>query len=127
MPRIDMNPEAPSIVEVMEQPTNILDLLRQARSDAHEEPDWAGLYASDYPTPAPINTVSDLDPTEVPPPFLEEEVPANEVSITREELQLLRYSKQVLDALESAGVDNWQGYEIAMDSLEGGPFGNAGD
>lgn len=39
--------------------------------------------------------------------------------ITRERHTALKYSETFLEALESAGVDNWEGYGIALSSLEG--------
>ena len=39
------------------------------------------------------------------------------VSITQEEYFELVESKQKLDALEAAGVDNWEGYGDAMELL----------
>lgn len=38
-------------------------------------------------------------------------------TITQEELQALRFAKAELDALYAEGVDNWEGYEYAMDRL----------
>lgn len=39
------------------------------------------------------------------------------VTITRDEYNKLQADSVKLDALEAAGVDNWDGYEIAMDML----------
>ena len=38
-------------------------------------------------------------------------------TITQRELQELRFAKAELDALYAEGVDNWDGYQYAMDSL----------
>lgn len=38
-------------------------------------------------------------------------------TISQEELQALRFAKAELDALYAEGVDNWEGYEYAMDRL----------
>lgn len=37
------------------------------------------------------------------------------VTITKDEYQKLLESQRKLSCLESAGVDNWEGYEYAMD------------
>ncbi len=38
--------------------------------------------------------------------------------ITVEELKELLKDQRTLRALEAAGVDNWEGYEIALENLE---------
>lgn len=50
----------------------------------------------------------------------EQKEPAGDarVEITVAELQELRDAQLKLDALEGAGVDNWEGYDDAMDLLE---------
>ena len=40
------------------------------------------------------------------------------VTLTREELDELENDQQFLRCLEGAGVDNWDGYEIAQDAME---------
>ena len=40
------------------------------------------------------------------------------VTITRKEYESLLKDSEVLGALEGAGVDNWQGYDYAMELLE---------
>jgi hypothetical protein len=46
-------------------------------------------------------------------------VPKDEcVTLTREEYNKLLEAKRFLRALEAAGVDNWEGYDIAKDILE---------
>ncbi len=39
----------------------------------------------------------------------------NKVTITTEEYDRLLEAENKLDALEVAGVDNWEGYEFAME------------
>lgn len=39
------------------------------------------------------------------------------VQVSFEELEFLRHAYDKLTALEAAGVDNWEGYGIAMDIL----------
>lgn len=39
-------------------------------------------------------------------------------TLTEDELTELVEAKNKLDALEAAGVDNWDGYNIAMDNVE---------
>lgn len=39
-------------------------------------------------------------------------------TLTEDELTELVEAKNKLDALEAAGVDNWDGYDIAMDNVE---------
>lgn len=41
-----------------------------------------------------------------------------EVTITREEYDNLLRDSEILQALENAGVDNWEGYEFAMEDIE---------
>ncbi len=41
----------------------------------------------------------------------------DEVTITREEYDSLRQASETLQALEDAGVDNWEGYELAMEAI----------
>jgi len=43
---------------------------------------------------------------------------ADTVTITKEEYDSLLASEKTLLALEGAGVDNWDGYDFAMESLE---------
>jgi len=40
------------------------------------------------------------------------------ISITKIEYEELHKCRDKLFALESAGVDNWEGYDIAIDILE---------
>ncbi len=42
----------------------------------------------------------------------------NEVTITREEYDSLLEDSEFLRALFSAGVDNWEGYEFALEDIE---------
>lgn len=39
------------------------------------------------------------------------------IAITKEEYEKLKQAKAKLDALEAAGVDNWEGYDYAMESM----------
>jgi len=48
-----------------------------------------------------------------------EEVGSLNVTISKERLKELEDKEQVLNALEGAGVDNWEGYDIAMESIWG--------
>lgn len=41
----------------------------------------------------------------------------DEVTITRAEYNYLMLDSETLRALEAAGVDNWDGYSLAMESL----------
>jgi len=41
------------------------------------------------------------------------------VTITLEDYAELQAASDKLDALEAAGVDNWEGYDFAMDILNG--------
>jgi len=40
---------------------------------------------------------------------------SKEILITMAEYNKLRAAQNKLDALESAGVDNWEGYDLAME------------
>ena len=40
------------------------------------------------------------------------------ITIAKEEYEYLKMSAQRLNALESAGVDNWEGYELAIANIE---------
>lgn len=40
------------------------------------------------------------------------------VTITKEEYEELKSDQDFLSALRSAGVDNWDGYDYALESLE---------
>lgn len=40
------------------------------------------------------------------------------ISISKEEYDRLVENQRLLDALRSAGVDNWEGYDIARESLD---------
>lgn len=42
----------------------------------------------------------------------------NEVTISKEEYDELKGDSAFLAALEGAGVNNWDGYEIAQDMME---------
>lgn len=39
------------------------------------------------------------------------------IKLTQEQYNMLILKSQKLAALEAAGVDNWEGYDIAMDNL----------
>jgi len=41
----------------------------------------------------------------------------DEVTLTREEYDSLMLDSETLRALEDAGVDNWEGYSFAMESI----------
>jgi hypothetical protein len=41
-----------------------------------------------------------------------------EVTITQEEYDALLRDSRFLQALENAGVDNWEGYEFAFEGVE---------
>ena len=43
----------------------------------------------------------------------------NMITITREEYERLNKREEWLECLESAGVDNWCGWDYAMDILSG--------
>lgn len=43
--------------------------------------------------------------------------PEENISITMSEYNSLLRSRAMLIALENAGVDNWEGYSIAMEEL----------
>ena len=45
-------------------------------------------------------------------------MPEDNVTITKEEYAYLKMAAQRLNALESAGVDNWEGYELAIANIE---------
>ena len=40
------------------------------------------------------------------------------VTITQEEYDNLLRDSEILRALENAGVDNWEGYDFAMEEVE---------
>jgi hypothetical protein len=40
------------------------------------------------------------------------------IDITEERYQDLLQSEKQLEALEAAGVDNWNGYEMAMENMK---------
>ena len=42
------------------------------------------------------------------------------ITITVEEYEKLQFDSKFLSALESAGVDNWDGYEVAQEQMEEG-------
>ncbi len=42
----------------------------------------------------------------------------NNVTITCEEYETLLHASKVLQALFNAGVDNWEGYDFAMEEVE---------
>ena len=46
------------------------------------------------------------------PPFV------SRVTISKEEYESLKRDAEVLRALEGAGVDNWEGYEVALEALD---------
>jgi hypothetical protein len=39
-------------------------------------------------------------------------------AVLEKELESLRRDAKILRALEAAGVDNWEGYEAAMENVE---------
>ena len=41
----------------------------------------------------------------------------DEVTITHEEYETFLYDSKVLQALYAAGVDNWEGYDFAMEDV----------
>lgn len=43
---------------------------------------------------------------------------AEMIEITKDEYEQLKKDSAFLDALRGAGVDNWEGYELAQESLE---------
>lgn len=51
---------------------------------------------------------------ELPPPSKLQE----EIQQLREENAQLQIASDILAALEAGGVDNWEGYEIAMENIE---------
>lgn len=42
----------------------------------------------------------------------------NDVTITLEEYRTLLRDSEILQALINAGVDNWEGYDFAMEDVE---------
>lgn len=42
----------------------------------------------------------------------------NQVTLSSEEYESLLQDRKTLYALHAAGVDNWEGYEMALDELE---------
>jgi len=42
------------------------------------------------------------------------------ITITKTKYEYLKRSEQKLNALEAAGVDNWDGYDLAMEWMEHG-------
>jgi len=42
----------------------------------------------------------------------------DDVTITHEEYEILLHDSKVLQALFNAGVDNWEGYDFAMEEVE---------
>jgi hypothetical protein len=46
-------------------------------------------------------------------------MPTYFVSVDEKELERLREVDRFMDALESAGVDNWEGYDVAMRLFHG--------
>lgn len=42
----------------------------------------------------------------------------SEIMISREVYEELLPNQRFLDALREAGIDNWQGYDIAMEMLD---------
>lgn len=42
----------------------------------------------------------------------------DEVTITREQYEILLHDSKILQALFAAGVDNWEGYDFAMEEVE---------
>ena len=43
----------------------------------------------------------------------------SDVTITTEEYEALLADSRLLQALQNAGVDNWEGYEFALEGLDG--------
>ncbi|MEM2159330.1 MAG: hypothetical protein QXN55_00035 [Candidatus Nitrosotenuis sp.] len=43
---------------------------------------------------------------------------ANTITIATDEYERLQEAEKKLSALEAAGVDNWEGYDYAMEILE---------
>lgn len=44
---------------------------------------------------------------------------AEMITITKDRFEELVAAEEWVDALEAAGVDNWEGYDFAIDLLEG--------
>ncbi len=42
----------------------------------------------------------------------------DEVTITREQYETLLHDSRVLQALQAGGVDNWEGYDFAMEAIQ---------
>jgi len=40
------------------------------------------------------------------------------ITISTDEYEILLYNTKLLHALEAAGVDNWEGYEIALERID---------
>jgi hypothetical protein len=51
--------------------------------------------------------------------FIDEEIAPKYVLICKKEYKELQETSSFMDALESAGVDNWEGYGHARDILKG--------
>ncbi len=41
----------------------------------------------------------------------------DKVTIPRDEYEFLLQASEILQALEDAGVDNWEGYELALEDI----------
>jgi hypothetical protein len=42
----------------------------------------------------------------------------DDITITREVYEILLHDSKILQALFAAGVDDWEGYELAMEDIE---------
>ena len=49
----------------------------------------------------------------------EKDMPEETVTIPASEYESLKEDRRKLEALEGAGVDNWEGYDYAMEILHG--------
>jgi phage pi2 protein 07 len=49
--------------------------------------------------------------------ILSDNITEDTVTITKKEYDKLKEKRDLLDALEAAGVDNWDGYDYAMEIL----------
>ncbi len=51
-------------------------------------------------------------------PIVEVDVHVNEVVVSRELYESLKEDSAFLQALMGAGVDNWEGYDLATEAIE---------
>lgn len=47
------------------------------------------------------------------------DIPSTDITITKEQYESFLEDEKMLRALEAAGVDNWEGYDFAMEIYYG--------